>query len=173
VSVGREANLLALAKIRIAWLDGDGSASPNGPFFAIEFTAAKCRVPLDFVPLLILCSCTYSCSCISSNDSWCFYCFVVRQAGLMTAFSALNSEKRTQRAQSKHREPQRNPAVSLRHGLTVHSTGFSVPSVAFLRVLCVKFRKARNENVRFLQTFRRLVVQDIEKEDFNRPANDA
>ena len=36
----------------------------------------------------------------------------------------------------------------------------------------VLFRKARYENVRFLQTFRRLVVQDIEEEDFSRPAND-
>ena len=79
----------------------------------------------------------------------------------------------TQSAQSKHREAQRNPAVSLRPGLTFYSTGFSVPSVAFLRVLCVKFRKARYENVRFLQIFRRLVVQEIEEEDLSRPANDA
>jgi len=40
-------------------------------------------------------------------------------------------------------------------------------------VSSVLFRKARYENVRFLQTFRRLVVQDIEEEDLSRPANDA
>jgi len=87
----------------------------------------------------------------------------------MTAFSALTSEKRnTERT----KQAQRNPAVSLRSGLTFYSTDSQCPLWLF-SVSSVLFRKARYENVRFLQIFRRLVVQEIEEEDLSRPANDA
>jgi len=53
VSVGREANLLALAKIRMAWLDGDGSASPTA-HFSKSIHCRKCRPGLILLVYLFL-----------------------------------------------------------------------------------------------------------------------
>ena len=52
----------------------------------------------------------------------------------------LNPEKHNTEDTKNHREPQRNPPVSPRRLFRVFSTKPSVLSVAFLRVLCVKFR---------------------------------
>src|SRR5882762_8167842 len=58
--------------------------------------------------------------------------------------SALNSEKRNTEDTENHREPQRKRPFSSRRLLFFFSNSPSVFSVAFLCVLCVKFRKARS-----------------------------
>ncbi len=57
--------------------------------------------------------------------------------------SALNAEKHNTEVTKHHRGPQRNRPYSFRHQLFSVSSKPSVRSVAFLRVLCVKFRKAQ------------------------------
>lgn len=66
MSVGREANLLALAKIRMVGLDGDGSASPHGPFFEIELTAANAGPRLILLVYLFFVR-------VFLRMIWCFY----------------------------------------------------------------------------------------------------
>src|SRR5712692_9678093 len=67
---------------------------------------------------------------------------------LFSASSVLNSEKRNTEDAKNHREPQRNQPFPFHHVLIVCSIRPSVLSVAFLRVLCVKFRKAQRKCAR-------------------------
>jgi hypothetical protein len=53
----------------------------------------------------------------------------------------LNPEKRNTEVTKNQREPQRKPATSPGPPFRTLCTKPSVPSVAFLCVLCVKFRK--------------------------------
>src|SRR6267143_184254 len=63
---------------------------------------------------------------------------------LFSAFSVLNSEKRNTEATKIHGEPQRNRPSAFRRPFLFISSRASVLSVAFLGVLCVKFRKAQH-----------------------------
>jgi len=91
----------------------------------------------------------------------------------MTAFSALNFRKAKHRAHRASTENHREIRPSLSVLDSPATPRDSQCPLWLFSVSSVLFRKARYENVRFLQTFRRLVVQDIEEEDFSRPANDA
>jgi hypothetical protein len=56
-------------------------------------------------------------------------------------YSAGNSEKLNTEDTESHRGPQRNQPFSYRRPFLTYSSNPSVHSVAFLCVLCVKFRK--------------------------------
>src|SRR6266446_1129358 len=66
------------------------------------------------------------------------------QCGVFQRSLGLNSEKFNTEDTKGHREPQRNWPFFFRRPLFSVSSKPSVLSVVFLRVLCVKFRKAQH-----------------------------
>jgi hypothetical protein len=59
--------------------------------------------------------------------------------------SGLNPQKRNTEDTKNHREPRRNRQFTFRRRSLFYFVRPSVLSVAFLRVLCVKFRKAQTK----------------------------